>query len=88
MTYIENVLVCIAAPLFITMLCIEMKSSGMKKINLAPTLEQLPQATDFFEGILAEAGASMKAIAQVNVAVDEIFSNIARYSGHTDRAGC
>ena len=28
----------------ITMLCIEMKSSGMKKINLAPTLEQLPQA--------------------------------------------
>lgn len=67
----------------ITMLCIEMKSSGMKKINLAPTLEQLPQATDFFEGILAEAGASMKAIAQVNVAVDEIFSNIARYSGAT-----
>ena len=67
----------------ITMLCIEMKSSGMKKINLAPTLEQLPQATDFFEGILAEAGAPMKAIAQVNVAVDEIFSNIARYSGAT-----
>ena len=67
----------------ITMLCIEMKSSGMKKINLAPTLEQLPQATDFFEGILAEAGASMKVIAQVNVAVDEIFSNIARYSGAT-----
>lgn len=25
----------------------------------------------------------MKAIAQVNVAVDEIFSNIARYSGAT-----
>lgn len=67
----------------ITMLCIEMKSSGMKKIRLAPTLEQLPQATDFFEGILAEAGASMKVIAQVNVAVDEIFSNIARYSGAT-----
>ena len=67
----------------ITMLCIEMKSSGMKKINLAPTLEQLPQATDFFEGILAEAGASMKVIAQVNVAVDEIFSNITRYSGAT-----
>ena len=67
----------------ITMLCIEMKSSGMKKINLAPTLEQLPQATDFFEGILAEAGASMKVVAQVNVAVDEIFSNIARYSGAT-----
>ena len=67
----------------ITMLCIEMKSSGMKKIRLAPTLEQLPQATDFFEGILAEAGAPMKVIAQVNVAVDEIFSNIARYSGAT-----
>ena len=51
--------------------------------KMTVALEQLPQATDFFEGILAEAGASMKAIAQVNVAVDEIFSNIARYSGAT-----
>lgn len=69
----------------ITMLCIEIKdtASDMKKISIVPSLENLPAATDFFESILSEAEVSMKVIAQVNVAVDEIFSNIARYSGAT-----
>ena len=67
----------------ITMLCIEMRSeaSDMKKLSIAPTLEKLPEAADFFESILSKAEVPMKVIAQVNVAVDEIFSNIARYSG-------
>ena len=55
----------------------------MKKISIAPTLDKLPEATSFFEDILSAADAPMKVIAQVNVAVDEIFSNIARYSGAT-----
>ena len=69
----------------ITMLCIELRTvtNGMKKIGIAPTLDKLPEATDFFEDILSAANAPMKVIAQVNVAVDEIFSNIARYSGAT-----
>ena len=69
----------------ITMLCIELRTvaNGMKKIGLAPTLDKLPEATGFFEDILSAANAPMKVIAQVNVAVDEIFSNIARYSGAT-----
>ena len=66
-----------------TMLCIEMKnaSSAMKKIQLTPTLDKLPEATAFFEDTLSAADVPMKAVARVNIAVDEIFSNIAQYSG-------
>lgn len=75
------------APQFddITMLCIEMKDMApdMKKISIVPALDKLPEATAFFEDMLSDAGVSMKIIAQVNVAVDEIFSNIARYSDAT-----
>ena len=75
----------------ITMLCIEMKeaASTMKKVNLVPTLDKLPEAVAFFEDTLSGADVPMKVIARVNVAVDEIFSNIARYSGATSvTLGC
>ena len=67
----------------ITMLCIERKTeaSDMKKISLAPSLETLPTAFAFFEEQLSGASVSQKVMVQVNTAVDEIFSNIARYSG-------
>lgn len=69
----------------ITMLCIEMRHMAldMKKISITPSVEKLPEATAFFEDILSEAQVSMKVIAQINIAVDEIFSNIAHYSGAT-----
>ena len=53
----------------------------MKKIQLTPTLDKLPEATAFFEDTLSAADVPMKAVARVNIAVDEIFSNIAQYSG-------
>lgn len=67
----------------ITMLCIERRDTmpAMKKVSMAPTLDRLPEAVAFFEDTLAAADVPMKIIARVNVAVDEIFSNIARYSG-------
>ena len=46
-------------------------------------MENLVQVTEFVEGILTTEKISAKIIAQVNVAVDEIFSNIARYSEAT-----
>ena len=75
----------------ITMLCLEMQeaASAMKKVNLVPTLDKLPEAVAFFEDTLSGADVPMKVIARVNVAVDEIFSNIARYSGATSvTLGC
>lgn len=75
------------APQFddLTMLCIERKErmSDMKKVSITPVLENLPKATAFFENLLSEAEAPVKIIAQVNVTVDEIFSNIVRYSDAT-----
>lgn len=69
----------------ITMLCIEIKSlkSNMKELTLSPTLEKITEVTEFIEGILSEKEVPMKIITRVNMAIDEIFSNIARYSGAT-----
>jgi sigma-B regulation protein RsbU (phosphoserine phosphatase) len=88
------------APQFddITMLSLELKlqnGQGMKKYKLTPTLEAMDQVTAFVEQELEAADVPMKVIAQMNIAVDEIFSNIARYSGASDatvgvsvEAGC
>ena len=39
------------------------------------------QALDFVETTLSDAGVSMKIVMKMNIAVDEIFSNIKLYSG-------
>lgn len=77
------------APQFddITMLSMElMPQNGpiMKKLKLTPSLESMEQVTAFVEQELETAGISMKVTAQMNIAVDEIFSNIVRYSGAND----
>ncbi|MDD3164433.1 MAG: SpoIIE family protein phosphatase [Oscillospiraceae bacterium] len=75
------------APQFddITMLGIELKprNDGFRKMQLSPTLEAMDTVTAFVEGELESAEVPMKTIAQMNIAVDEIFSNIARYSAAT-----
>lgn len=82
------------APQFddITMLCVELKESEngkTREITLRPTLDNMAEAIAFFEAILEEVETPMKVVAQINVAVDEIFSNIARYSGATTATlGC
>ena len=75
----------------ITMLCVEIKDTtpAMKQINIEPSLDKISEATEFIESILSEANVSMKVVAQMNVAVDEIFSNIAHYSEATNvTLGC
>ncbi len=49
--------------------------------QVLPEIGRMEEVTALFENELREAGAPSAVIAQVNVAVDEIFSNIARYSG-------
>lgn len=68
-----------------TMMCIEIKEKTleMKKMNLSPFMGSLPAAMDFFREQMGEANVSAKLRSQVNVAVDEVFSNIARHSGAT-----
>lgn len=53
----------------------------MKTMEVQPVLEALDRVTAFVEDILKEAGVSYKVITQINIAIDEIFSNIVYYSG-------
>lgn len=77
------------APQFddITMLILELtprKGSGMKKLKLIPSLESINEVIAFVEKELEAAEIPKKVIAQMNIAADEIFSNIARYSGASE----
>ncbi len=82
------------APQFddITMLALkikEVRTENMKKISVSPQLESIDQVTAFFEACLEEQEAPVKVVSQIGIAVDEIFSNIARYSGATSvSVGC
>ena len=52
----------------------------MKKMTVEATLEQIKPVTDFINAQLEELGCSQRIRIQVDVAVDEIFGNIARYA--------
>lgn len=75
------------APQFddITMLSIQRKETedtGVRQsLQIEPESENISRVCEFLERILEGQRAPMKVIAQVNIAADEIFSNIARYSG-------
>ena len=73
-----------AAPQFddITMLSLQRKGDAVRQaLQVPPELESIPRVCGFLERALEDNGAPLKVITQVNIAVDEIFSNIARYSG-------
>lgn len=49
-------------------------------ISLAPSMDIFPQVVAYVEQVLEENGIGMKLAYKINVAVDEIYSNIAQYS--------
>ncbi len=51
----------------------------MYKWTLYATIENVETITGLIDEKLEEAGASMKAEMQINIVIDEIFSNIAKY---------
>lgn len=70
------------APQFddMTMICIRLMPKNV--IVLKPTApESMTQALEFVENALTEAEIPMKIVMKMNIAVDEIFSNIKLYSG-------
>lgn len=52
----------------------------MKEITLAAILENIETVTDFVNAQLEELDCPMKAQMQIDIAIDELFSNIARYA--------
>ena len=49
-------------------------------ITVEAKVDNLPIVTDFIEKKLEEIDCPIKVLSQINVAVDELFSNIARYA--------
>ena len=55
----------------------------MQTLNVSPELENLMIITEFVEQALEVVEAPMKVITQMDVVIDEVFSNIAQYSQAT-----
>lgn len=52
----------------------------MKEITLKARIENISVVTGFIDEALEALGCSMKAQMQIDVAIDELFGNIARYA--------
>ena len=52
----------------------------MKSITVPAILDELTRVQEFIGGQLEEAGCPMKAQMQIDVAIDELFGNIAHYA--------
>ena len=58
----------------------------MKELTLEATLENVTRATAFVNDQLEAVGCEIKVQRQIDVAIDELFSNIARYA-YGDQTG-
>jgi len=65
----------------ITMLCFRLNSKESDKIIVTEALvENIPVITEYVDNLLDEYGATLKAKMQIDVAIDEIVSNICYYA--------
>jgi len=65
----------------ITMLCISYHGeSSAKELTLAATVENIPVVTDFVNEQLEALNCPIKAQTQIDIAIDELFGNIAHYA--------
>lgn len=54
----------------------------MKELTVDATVESIPVITEFVDELLAQYNCPMKAQAQIDIAIDELFSNIVHYAYH------
>lgn len=54
----------------------------MKELTVEATLESIPVITEFVDEQLEQFDCPMKAQAQIDIAIDELFSNIVHYAYH------
>lgn len=52
----------------------------MKELTISATIENIVVVTDFVDEQLEQLDCPMKTLVQVNVAIDELFGNIANYA--------
>ena len=71
------------APQFddLTMLCFELKENKqMKTLNINAKTENLHKVLDFVDEFLDEKKASMKTKIQIDLSIEEVFTNISNYA--------
>ena len=56
----------------------------MKEITLDATVDNIEKVTEFVNEQLEECGCPMKIQMQIDIAIDELFGNIAHYAYHPD----
>ncbi len=73
------------APQFddITMLCLEYRGEAENSMTVDLSLDNAGPLTEFIENSLQTAGAAPAAVIKMNIALDEIYSNIVKFSGAT-----
>ena len=64
--------------------CLFKGGISLKQITLDATVENLEKITDFVNCELENNGCSFKAMTQIDVVIDELFSNIAYYAYQPD----
>ncbi len=52
----------------------------MKELTIDATTDNIPVVTDFVNEQLEEHGCSLKSQMQIDIAIDELFGNIAQYA--------
>lgn len=55
----------------------------MKEITLDAVVENIPVVTEFVDRELEKAGCPLRAKTQIDIAIDEMFGNIAHYAYET-----
>lgn len=68
----------------ITMLALTYRGNGFAEMTGRPDMEHIREFAAFVEKSMREKNVSMKTIVKIQMAVDEIFSNICYYSGATE----
>lgn len=56
----------------------------MKELTVDATVESIQVITEFVDEQLEQLGCPMKAQAQIDIAIDELFSNIVHYAYHPE----
>ena len=56
----------------------------MKELTIAATVENIPAVTEFVDAQLEALDCPVKAQMQIDVAIDELFGNIAHYAYNPD----
>lgn len=69
------------APQFDDITMLHVKLLPKNAISVTPTMESITQVAAFVEGTLEKRQVPRKVMVKMNIAVDEIFSNIVHYSG-------